>query len=1610
VSSGVAQSCNRELPGPGRELPRGRRSSGVEAPLKAGRVFGIGRGELCRSHAVTARGRAGGGRRGGGKRVAGAARCGRLSAMTRIGQPLCLVLVTLLLLVPASEGAGSPGENPARAVEADLAGGRAKEALEASNRLLAANPRDGELYLLRAKARFKLGDAAGGLADLHLAVQHAPDNAEAWFQRGTVLLSQKTYADAVKDLDRSLALRPDPTAFATRGLANLLLGRNDRALADLNESLRLRPRHSATLADRGLARERLGDRNGAESDYQSALKLDSKNTRASSRLERLEKAPPSGPLAYDSAARGKAPAADSPSTNPVVISVESPSTAGTTAPPRPGAGATPVPTAVAPAPRTPAAEGAPGALLPPLRLDFTQLEGLAYQAALSAVVEAMRLLQSPTKPDQIAAFNRRWDPLFLQPSPELNDYLNRLNPPLQDFVAARSALAQAAADHDRALEESAFAIAHGNRPATEAALREVANTQGLLRFLRNRIAFLALQVAEHGDPPVDAASRRRTRHQEAVKVARRLGPAAPGDAFLRVSWERIPEGWLQQLHGIGSTRWVHLGGSLFREPPPIQPGTNPLAAVREQRAFLRTEGILTPQGQRHVLLRDNAERAAFNRKEPEDPSWAIDDHKSGLVLTYRGVDLSGFGHLVVRVNLARVRLSSAADLALHRAARTGAHLSRSTRAGSFGGYPTYEYVEHEDMPDSGGGTSYERIADYRVIAVDLGRASDNLWAVIRVESGITTEISHPYASPAEAQASALHRRMLADRIGRRLDALLDSLELSFVEGFPEAEYVRLERLAKELAAKAHPQPATISEPPPGGYWVLREVKQDGERFVQQTAAALGSRGESRFRFTWQPPPARLEPGATVRVRVGAECLNPRDKSGSMSYPASAHASEARILGGASLPQIEIGDSTAGEPRARAEAEISVPVHASDRGGTTGEISFSHGISQVGSGTVTYVYAWIPVPPDDDPRLYPLVIAGLAGSARSGGGVVAQPTAPATPDPRETAAKTQRLAEIRAGIGILARLLEREQAELARETDPKRAQTLQFRILGVQSDLLAEQDLARSLETGTLVHTRSPFDDYARGLFLQSCEREARRADQALRLTKGAERLVRLLPADEAAAARAFLERQLTPEAVAKGEVEALRRAVGAVNEKVLGYWEGQRAKAALDEAKAQFALDAATNIKTGADLGLTFCALLGGEPINYFYQGVTGYLDGGVVQATKAIVTTWSDCIDYAATGYDEYRRGGPEAAAGSLAMKFLQKQAFTYFANRIGPLTLGTAPGASPYRPTLRERFDAARFREEWDLGRALVDDFNGVQRRLLAAGQRGAPADEIQALQRLARDKAAALASSLPAKNHLKYAADPEVGAAYDTHMRVIHADVDFRTKELMRQRGWNVDDWELRDFRNASSEGRPNMDRDVGLREGPALTREGRPSSLHQWQEEAGRAYAEAYRQVTGRSSRLAQETVTTSIHPEAYKDLAWLGDNPSSAARAWAAQAADVTRYKAGHMLAHGDPGASHFVRLQEVARGTAKDMQTKLLPLIRDARPQGSSAASRQASAEALARSQRHWQEIQQVLQAFGQNQIDPLAAARRIRELTGGRSMAEIADEVAAVMEGLRKF
>src|SRR5690606_5549228 len=109
---------------------------------------------------------------------------------------------------------------------------------------------------------------------------------------------------------------------------------------------------------------------------------------------------------------------------------------------------------------------------------------------------------------------------------------------------------------------------------------------------------------------------------------------------------------------------------------------------------------------------------------------------------------------------------------------------------------------------------------------------------------------------------------------------------------------------------------------------------------------------------------------------------------------------------------------------------------------------------------------------------------------------------------------------------------------------------------------------------------------------------------------------------------------------------------------------------------------------------------------------------------------------------------------------------------------------------------------------------------------------------------------------------------------------------------------------------------------------------------WQEDAQKAWNEAYNSSTGHNAELAWETVTTSIHGESYKDMAWLGANKSEISKIWGQQASDVTRYKSWHML--NDPNLSQMEKLQEISRGAAKDMKTKLNPLLDRVKPTGKS--------------------------------------------------------------------
>lgn len=91
------------------------------------------------------------------------------------------------------------------------------------------------------------------------------------------------------------------------------------------------------------------------------------------------------------------------------------------------------------------------------------------------------------------------------------------------------------------------------------------------------------------------------------------------------------------------------------------------------------------------------------------------------------------------------------------------------------------------------------------------------------------------------------------------------------------------------------------------------------------------------------------------------------------------------------------------------------------------------------------------------------------------------------------------------------------------------------------------------------------------------------------------------------------------------------------------------------------------------------------------------------------------------------------------------------------------------------------------------------------------------------------------------------------------------------------------------------------------------------------------------------------------------------------------------------------------KAEGIGRGTSKDMATKLFPLM------NSTQAASAAGAQAMRQSQQHWRKINGVLDSFGKGDLDPVTASRKIRELTGGKSIAEVTEDMATLLESLGK-
>lgn len=162
------------------------------------------------------------------------------------------------------------------------------------------------------------------------------------------------------------------------------------------------------------------------------------------------------------------------------------------------------------------------------RLNHTQ-----YAGAVSAAMQATRLLMGPLTPDEERRVFAAWAPLFDYPSDAVLAYLDKLNPLLVEFVALMRSVEAAQSGLEQAQYEAEMAAAYDHEAGTRAAMAAAMRFVGELKGHKARIEDVAARVAALGEPPdpLKEKCNARARTRRALEVLKTLpAPKAAPEA------------------------------------------------------------------------------------------------------------------------------------------------------------------------------------------------------------------------------------------------------------------------------------------------------------------------------------------------------------------------------------------------------------------------------------------------------------------------------------------------------------------------------------------------------------------------------------------------------------------------------------------------------------------------------------------------------------------------------------------------------------------------------------------------------------------------------------------------------------------------------------------------------------------------------------------------------------------------------------------------------------------------------------------------------------------------------------------------------------------------
>ena len=212
------------------------------------------------------------------------------------------------------------------------------------------------------------------------------------------------------------------------------------------------------------------------------------------------------------------------------------------------------------------------------------------------------------------------------------------------------------------------------------------------------------------------------------------------------------------------------------------------------------------------------------------------------------------------------------------------------------------------------------------------------------------------------------------------------------------------------------------------------------------------------------------------------------------------------------------------------------------------------------------------------------------------------------------------------------------ADAAKEKDPDRRKELQDRATGMYDNAQSEKDIAESLRTGTLVHTRTDWDEQQHQALVGSIKQELAAFDAENKLIANIPKVADMVGGVEGVNLRDQIQGEISDAIHSPDAVRKLAAIYGKLQDKVIDQGQ-QQINAEQDKVEMwDRRIAIAQDVEMAAGMTITLGALWAPAEMGSLalgYAGSTGFAEGGVKGATVAVVRGVSSRADIIISAYE---------------------------------------------------------------------------------------------------------------------------------------------------------------------------------------------------------------------------------------------------------------------------------------------------------------------------------------------------------------------------------------